>query len=163
MLVSIIPSLIERLLRTAEDNLTEIAVHDGIPVTDQPDIRALYIAVEDPDTPGLEWATDASQDWATSGRDATREEAGDITCAAIAWNGNTGPDATRQAREEAYEIVAKFGTVLRADPTLDGLPGLLWVSLGTRFRHGAVQGTQGAECHLIFTIHFEAYLGAVTT
>lgn len=151
MATSVLPALIDAVVAAARTNLPNVLVFDGVGVTDDPG-DFLMIGVEDPDLEGAAFSADTRQDWAAAGTGAPRDEQGEITCAALSWNGDGNPKA---ARDGAYAIAAAVEDLLRANPSLD-VAGLLWTSFGSSSQLSQAQGSGGASALLVFRINFRA-------
>lgn len=152
MATSVVPALIDALVSTATTALPNTLVFDGIGVTDDPG-NFLMIGVEDPDIEGAAFSSDAKQAWANANY-STRDEEGEITCAALSWNGN-GYEGVKAARDGAYAIAAAVENLLRANPSL-GVDGLLWTGFGSSSQLSQAQDSQGASALLVFRINFRA-------
>lgn len=154
MAVSALPALIDALVVATGPALPDWNVYDGIGLfgisSDPGD--TLMIGVDDPMSPNPLQAASAQQDWAGTGQDADRDEEGDITCAAFAWNGDGDQKAARDAVYGAAETLAG---ICRNNPSL-GLPTLLWTSLGTSADLTQNQDNSGASALLVFQIHYRA-------
>ncbi len=151
MATSVVPALIDALIATATEALSDTIVSDGFGVTDDPG-NFLMIGVEDPDSEQAAFSADTKQEWATADRAGTRNEIGEILCAAVAWNGDADMKA---ARDAVYAITAALEVALRTTPAL-GLDGLLWTSFGTSTQFSQAQGETGAAAMLVFRIAFQA-------
>lgn len=154
MIVTVVPALIDALVQLADDAVGGgVVVSDGFAVTNDPGAY-LQIGVEDPDLTGYTTSASATQRWATAGGTKSRDEEGDITCAALGWDGDGDPKA---ARDGALEAVITFGEALRADPTVGGVQGLLWTEFGSGFELNQAQTAEdGAVAQLLFRIHYRA-------
>jgi hypothetical protein len=155
MATSVVPRVIDALIQLAKGQLTDVQVYDGYPVSESPDRDLLLIGVEDPDATGFEVASSSEQSWAQAGY-RQRSQTGDVTCAALSWNGNG--DA-KDARDRAYATVAAVESLLREDPTLGLVPeaaAVLVASYGARETLSQIQDEHGATATVAFTVHFEA-------
>lgn len=152
MATSVVPDLIDALV-TAAGAALSVTVYDGIGVTDDPG-DFLMVGVEDPDLEGAAFSADVKQEWAAVGTGAPRDETGEITCAALSWNGN-GYAGVKQARDGAYAITEAVENLLRANPSL-GVAGVLWTGFGTTSQLSQAQDAQGASALLVFRINFRA-------
>lgn len=154
MATSVVPDLIDALLALARSDAVAIVpnsnVFDGVGVTQDPG-NFLMVGVEDPDME-VAFAAEARQAWSGVGTGAPRDEEGDITCVAVAWNGDGDAKA---ARDAAYAIAAALEDALRDNPSL-GVSSLLWTGFGSSSQLSQAQGTGGASSILIFRIHFRA-------
>lgn len=155
MATSAVPLVIDALLALgrsdAVPSVPAALVLDGLAVTLEPG-NYLMVGAEDPDTDGAAFSAEVRQDWAAMGPYAPRDEGGDVTCVALAWNGDGDQKA---ARDAVYDIVNELADACRANVTL-GIDQLLWASLGTTGQLSQAQGENGASAYLIFRIHFEA-------
>lgn len=151
MATSVVPALIDALIAAADTALPDTLVSDGFGVTDDPG-DFLMIGVEDPDTEQSAFSADTKQEWATADRSGVRNEVGEITCAALSWNGDGNQKA---ARDAVYAITAELEDALRATPAL-GLSGLLWTSFGTSTQFSQAHDATGAVAMLVFRIAFQA-------
>lgn len=150
MATSVVPALIDALVSTFTSAITTARVYDGFGSTEDPG-DFLMVGVEDPDLEGSAFAADVTQDW-TNANTTARSESGDITCAALSWNGNTDQKA---ARDAVYAVLAAAETALRNNPSV-GLANVLWTSFGTNLQLSQNQTTTSALAMVIFRIHFEA-------
>ena len=153
MATSVVPALIDALVTQLTAALPNVLVIDGVGVTENPG-DFLMIGVEDPDQESAAFSADVRQSWAGLGAKA-RDEEGEITCAALAWTGNSDPTAQKAARDAAYAILATVENTLRTTPTL-GVAGVRWVSFGTQLTLSQAQGTAGADALVVFRINFQA-------
>lgn len=152
MPTSVVPAVIDALIVTATDALSDVQVYDGYGITADPG-DFLMVGIEDPDSDGAGFSADSRQQWANANYTA-RDEEGDITCVALSWNGDG--DA-KLARDTAYAITAQLEDALRANPSL-GVESLLWTGFGSTAQLSQAQGTGGASALLTFRIHFRARL-----
>jgi hypothetical protein len=152
-IVSVIPGLIDALIARAADALPDRVVADGFHTgADAADF--LEVGVEDPDLTGFTTSADSAQSWAhATGRG--RDEEGDLACAAVSWSTDGDPRAARQA---AFETVAAVSAIIHADPTIGGVPGLLWTVFGARLEYHHGQTDDGAVAQVLFQIHYRARL-----
>jgi hypothetical protein len=156
MATSVIPALIDALLTSARAALQQpeanpaVRVYDGFGLTEEPG-DFLMIGVDDPDVETAANSANSEQEWPHVGH-VTRDERGEITCAAVSWNGDADPKA---ARDGAYAITAELEDLLRADPTV-GVAGVLWTSFGTSTELTQQQDKDGASAILIFKVAFMA-------
>ena len=150
--VSAVPDLIDALV-TLGQSVAGVTVYDGPGDSDDPG-DYLMIGVDDPDSPATPKSADTQQDWALLGYEA-RDEEGDITCAALSWNGDAG--GQKAARDAAYAVIANFGAALKANPSL-GLDHVLWTSFGTTTSLSQLQSADGVLALVTFTVHFKARL-----
>ena len=82
----------------------------------------------------------------------TKQEPGEVTCAAVSRRGDTNIPA---ARARAYTIVSAAEDLLRTDMQLGGLVMHAYVS-GDRY--SPVQTGQGAKVRIVFTVTYLAQL-----
>src|SRR5689334_3843760 len=98
MATSAVPALIDALVSAADAALSNVAVYDGVGNSDDPG-DFLMVGVDDPDRTDDVASASATQQWAGVGNASARDEEGDVTCAALSWNGNSNQ---KQARDGAY-------------------------------------------------------------
>lgn len=150
MATSVIPGLMDAIIATAEDVL-EIRVVDSIGHANDPG-DYLMVGVEDPDVEGYTVSARSAQDWANANY-TSRDEEGDVTCAAYSWNGDTDQKA---ARDAVYATAAALEQSLRENPP-QNLPDVLWTSFGVSGSElNQIQDKNGAAALLLFSIHFKA-------
>lgn len=152
--MSVVPALIDALVQKAAAALPAVLVSDGFTLTEDPG-DFMMIGVEDPDNEGFETSADSQQEWAHANHTA-RNQTGDITCAALSWNGNSDQKA---ARDAAYRLTSALATLLRNDPSLGLVPGsasMLVASFGTREQLIQTKDEKGALSLVVFTVHFQA-------
>lgn len=150
MSTSAIPDVIDALVTACTSALTNISVYDGWGVSDDPG-DFLMIGVDDPDANNETNSGSSQQDWANA-TGTKRNESGDISCAALSWNGDSDQKAARTA---VFATTAAVEDVLRSDYTL-GLPTLLWTSYGTSTQLTQSVNSTGAMALVVFKVHFEA-------
>ena len=150
MATSVVPALIDAVVAAARTNLPDTNVFDGFGNTSDPG-DFLMIGVEDPDTDDAAFSADTKQSWANANH-TTRDESGELTCAALSWNGNGDQKA---ARDAVYAITAAVETFLRDNPPLN-VAGVLWTGFGSSSQLSQAQGDGGAVAQLIFRIDFRA-------
>ncbi len=155
---SVIPVLIDALV----DNLPAV-VPSGVIVLDSYDTSNdspndfLMVGVADPlsETPGQ--AAFSQQVPATIGSSRSRDEMGQVACAAV---GTDGGGRMRSARASAYAIAAAVETWTRtADRAVAalGLPGLLLLEYGADTQYlQNVTSEDGAVATVVFRIAFKA-------
>lgn len=149
MATSAIPALIDALVLKLTNALPGIIVSDGIGnFGDTGDF--LMIGVDDPDKPDAATTASSQQAWASANH-TTRDESGEITCAALSWNGDAGAKA---ARDAVFATCAAVENLLRQNPSLD-VPGLLWTSYGTNTTLTQDQ-TTSATAMVVFSVYFRA-------
>ena len=153
---SVKPSLRAALVTQLETALAPVEVRYGYGFTDSQTGTAVMVGATDPFGEGDQDTTDSSsQDWASTGSGARRDETGDIQCVAMSWTGNTGETGVQQAYEAAYSAAAGVETYLRSNPTVGGVSGLLWAEFGTESAAREFDDN-GPVCLLQFSIHFRA-------
>lgn len=150
MATSALPVVIDALLSLA-NSLETVNVFDGFGVSDDPG-DYLMIGVDDPNAVDSANGASSQQSWQHVGHQ-TRNEEGEIICAALSWNGDGD---LKSARVSAFAITALLENALRADPTLGGI--CLWTGYGTQTDYITSQGDTGAECLVVFRIMFKAYI-----
>lgn len=150
MATSVVPALIDAIVAQATVAITTATTYDGMGVTDDPD-NWLMVGIDDPDADGFADTAESSQSWAHVGH-TTRDEEGDITCAALAWNGDGD---LKKARDDAYAITAQVENLARTDPTW-GIAGILSSGFGSSTQLKQIQGQHGAAAMVVFRIHFRA-------
>lgn len=129
----------------------EVLVIDGFGVTDDP-TDFLMIGVDDPDSvDSPAYSGDVTQEWANANYTA-RDEFGDITCAALGWNGDGDQ---KLARDAVRSITDQLEAAIRLNPPLN-LPTLLWTEFGTTLQLTQNQHDQGAEAIVVFHIKYRA-------
>lgn len=147
---SAIPAVIDALVAAATTALPNIKVYDGVGDSQDPG-DYLMVGVDDPDGTRPANAADSMQDWANATGTA-RNEHGDVTCAAVSWNGDGDPKA---ARDAVFATAAAVEDLLRANVSL-GVPTLLWTSYGTATKLTQASNSTGALAQLVFRVHYEA-------
>lgn len=150
--VSAIPEVIDALVTTARANLpATVIVSDGFITSDDPG-NFLMIGVDDPDNANSASTATSVQQWASTGLGGTTDEMGDVTCAALSWNGDGDSKA---ARDSAFATCAGLAVALRANPSMS-LPTLLWTRYGTSTTLTEDQTDNAAQALVVFTVHFRA-------
>lgn len=158
MAVSVVPALIDALVAAANESadLVDVDVYDGFGVSgDIGDF--LMIGVDDPDRTDNASSASSEQDWHDAGIDGERDEIGDVTCAALSWNGDGSDAGQKTARDAVFAIAEALAAACRANPSL-GVDSLLWTSYGTTTDLQQGQDANGAVALLIFRIHFQALI-----
>lgn len=152
MATSVIPQLIDALVAAATAALPDqgIVVLDGYGVTEFTG-NYLMIGIDDPYRPDASVSASSTQDWAHANY-TTRNEEGDVTCAAVSWSGDANQKTSRDA---AYATTAAVENLLRANPSL-GLTALLWTSYGTTTQLEQSQDEDGSWALVVFSVHFRA-------
>lgn len=154
---SCVPAVIDALLSAAaavtgdDQPLDGVLVIDGFGVTEEPG-DFLMVGVDDPDRTDAAYSASAEQQWAHANHTA-RDERGTVTCAALSWNGDGDQ---KLARDRVYAVAAALEDILRADPTLGAVDGLLWTGFGQSMQLTQNQDGQGALALLVFDIAFRA-------
>jgi hypothetical protein len=141
------PAAIDALaaLFAAAPGLSGVEVVDGPTVTGDPLHEALFVGYDgDPDGAGE--AVTFEQTWAGLGAKA-KDETFAITCAVVAWGGDT---AVREIRLRAFALLAEVENILRADPSV-GLPPPTVVAMASGSLVQA-QRQSGMECRIPFQI-----------
>jgi hypothetical protein len=85
------------------------------------------VGVDDPDQDDAANSADSVQSWANVGH-VVRDESGEVTCAALSWNGDSDPKA---ARDGVFALTAALEDLMRQDPTL-GLGPTVRTEFGTQ-------------------------------
>lgn len=147
MATSRAPAVIDALLALcrAAPGLDGVTVMDGPKVTGDP-LKAVVCIGWDADEDGDGAAVESSQEWAGLGAKA-RDETLQVTCAALAWHGET---TVKPVRDRAYALVAAVEQALRADPSL-GFPPPTVVALATGNAYQQ-QTSSGAQCRVVFVV-----------
>lgn len=158
MAVSAVPALIDALVSqaAASSSLDGVTVSDGYGISDT-SADLLMIGVEDPDVEGAAFSADVQQSWATVGSGAATDEAGSVTCAAVAWNGDAGNAGQKAARDRAYAIAEAVSDLCSADVDL-GVAALLWTRFGDSVQLMQNQDDSGSIAVVVFRVHFRARL-----
>ncbi|MCT9932449.1 hypothetical protein N5079_19800 [Planotetraspora sp. A-T 1434] len=140
------PAVIDALvaLLQAAPGLSGVTVFDGPTVT-AASIRDLITVGWDGDDDNDE-AVQSDQAWAGLGA-KSKDETLLITCAAIAWRGETD---VKPVRDRAYALVGEVETALRSDPSL-GFPPPTTVAFATGNAYQR-QTDGGAEARVVFTV-----------
>lgn len=146
MTTSRAPAVIDALVALcgAAPGLSGVKVHDGPQPTSDP-LKAVVCIGWDGDE-GNDEAVQSTQEWAGLGA-RSKDEALQVTCAAIAWHGST---TNKPVRDRAYELVAAVEDALRANPSL-GFPPPTVVALATGNAFQQQTGS-GAQCRVVFTV-----------
>lgn len=154
MATSAIPAVIDALLEQATATLPAILVLDGYGVTDDPG-DFLMVGVDDPDSEVAANSADSQQSRANVGQSGDRTEDGEITCAALSWNGAAGDVGAKAARDGVFAITSALEGLLRASPDL-GLGPTIWTNFGTQLELYQQQGEGGSSALVVFRIGFHA-------
>lgn len=150
MSTTAIPEIIDALVQLAKDTLDDVIITDGIGPSDEVG-KYLMVGVDDVDGESVFPTADSRQSWANIGH-VVRDETGDVTCAAMAWNGQNDP---KQARTDVFGLVGELEDALRGDPTL-GIRPQIRAEFGTSVELRQLQDEYGASATVIFQIHFDA-------
>ena len=170
---SLVPQIIDYLVAQAQASTVLGAdLPDPVIVLDGPEItgdtlaesRHLWIGGLPSATATEAVTASADQDFAFSDRGRTRNETGDIMCAADAWGGST---VLKTHRDACHAIVSAVELLLRGDPVSGG-PGdytmgdlVLWSQVAGPYEWTPRQTQDGAGMLCIFKITYEGRL--VTT
>lgn len=156
MAVSVVPALIDTLCTVAKAALEPaVRVLDGPGVTDDPG-DFLMVGVDDPNNADSPESGRSQTDWAALGQRA-RNQVGDITCAALAWNGDGNQKAARDAAYSYMEVLAALCTRPRQNPDClqELVPGVIWAVVGDD-RLTQDQYESGVMALVVFSVHFTA-------
>lgn len=153
MPVTTLYALLDALVAAARAALPAIAVYDSYGVTDDPG-DYLMIGVDDPDRPTAAASASVVQEPGPMGTGRPRDEEGEITCAALSWNGDGNPSA---ARAGCKTITDAMEALVRttAYPAL-GVSGVKALDFGSLFTLEQDQNDAGAMALVIFTVKFRA-------
>lgn len=157
--VSAVPDVVTALvtraagLQGAGGVLEFVTVTDGQGVTKDPGAY-LMVGVDDPDLYTDTNSAESAQDWANA-TGGTRTEVGEVTCVALAWNGD-GDQA--KARDDAFAIVAAIQNLCRPSgrPGDLGVATVLWTSCPGSVRLLQLSDETGALAQIVFTVQFRA-------
>lgn len=134
-----------------------VNVYDGQGASDDPGFF-LMVGVDDPDSDDEVDSAAGTLEWAGLGHKASKE-AGEVSCCAVAWVGESGSSAQQAAREAVRDIMTAVEATLRADPNLGGLvPGLNWVRYAGEFSLRQRSDSQGVRAVFSFRISYIASL-----
>jgi hypothetical protein len=156
MPATVVFDVLTALITQAKAHLPDIIVSDGLAITQDPG-SYLMVGIDDPEAVGLAVAAASQQQWATLG-DRQRDDNGVIHCVAESWNGDADPQAARDAVKATLDAVA---SLLNADPTLGGVPGLLWVGYGSSSTLTQAQTSNGAVARMVFQIGYRARIQTI--
>lgn len=150
-MASRVPELIDALVAEAkaDTELEGVRIADGAQVTEDP-VADWLVVGWDADPDGDFEAAQTVGGWSDLG--TGREEAFQLTVAAIANRGDTDVQA---ARKRAYEIGARVEAWLQASPSL-GLESLEAAIDGTRLQQGPTN--QGVSARLLLTVAGRAFV-----
>lgn len=146
MATSRAPAVVDALVALCEAAaaLDGVTIHDGPQPTSDP-LKAVVCIGWDGDEDN-DLAVETSQEWAGLGALA-KDESLLVTCAAVAWHGET---TTKPVRDSAYAMVAAVEDALRADPSLGfAPPTVVAMATGNAYQQ---QAGGGAQCRVVFTI-----------
>lgn len=149
MPASVVPALIDALVTNIA--AAGIRTFDGFGVSEDPGLNYVLVGVDDPDSDSMGFAADATQTWANANY-TSRDETGEVICAAVAWNGESDQKA---ARDAAYANLDTIAAMLKANPS-QGVAQLLWTSFGSRVQLSQDQNEKGANAIVVFRIHYRA-------
>jgi len=146
---SVIFGLIDALVDGFAAAVPGVQVYDGYGISDDPG-NFVMVGIDDPNSvigqSGMSRQTFAL----AAGR--SRDEEGEVTCAATCWDGSG--DA-RAARAALSAITVSLETWLRGHD-FQGLPTLLWVGYGSETQVLQELTDSGALATVIFRIAFRA-------
>lgn len=152
MSATVVLDLIDALVAQAPAQMPAgVQVYDFNSVSEDPG-DFLMIGVEDPDTEDADFSAESTQEWATALGNMDRDERGEVTCAALSWNGN-GNAVTARAAVKA--ILAGLATLLHTTPAL-GVEGALWTGFGSRMTVNQIASEDGVRVLVVFRIAFVA-------
>lgn len=156
--VSVVPQAIDALVALAREDLGDLAsTYDGEGASDDPG-DFLMIGVEDPDSEAMSLSAETDQDWASIGAASNAfQEEGTITCAAVAWTGDSGQTAQKIARDKAYAIIAALSKATSADATLGLGPWFVGRVIGHQ-NLSQMTHDQGVTALVVFQFRFAARL-----
>lgn len=130
-----------------------VTVYDGFELGSEVS-NFLMIGVDDPDSDASAASASSSNDYASTGPSAAYNEAGKVTCAAMAVDPDGNP---KTARDTAFAICGALSAAIRANPTL-GVACLLWMKYGADTSLTQDQTDDGATALVVFSVYFRAYL-----
>jgi len=145
---SVIPTLIDALIAGFKTAVPGVQVFDGFGLTDDPG-DSVTVGADDPDAITGHAATSRQTFALAAGR--SRDEEGEVTCAATSKNGDGDP---KRARDSAFAMTNAIENWLRGADL--GLPTLLWVGYGSETNYIQDQDNTGAFATVIFRIAFKA-------
>lgn len=143
--------VIDALVTQYTSALTNFTVYDGVGASNDPG-NFLMVGVPDPDSEQTPTSAEASQEWAGLGARA-RDEAGSVTCCALAWNGETS--GLRDARSVIRGMLNTISALHRDDPTI-GIGAVMWTGLGQNIRIDQIQSDAGSMVLVVFDVMFKA-------
>lgn len=162
MTTAVVFDLISELVDTFATALPTVNVYDGQGGTDDPG-NFLMVGVGDPNSDEPATSASGSLTWAGLGHRSSKEGSESaparITCVALAWNGSTGNDAQKAAREAVRDISSAVEVALRTDPNLGGrVPGLNWVRYAGDWSLDQLSASDGTAAIFQFDITYIASL-----
>lgn len=144
--VSLVPALLDALVKTFSEALPEWIVSDGVFIGTERLDQVLEVGVEDPEgARNKTSAVRATSEWVGLGNRA-RDQNLTVNCSSMAVD--TAGDA-QAARNRAYQGVAGCQAELQRDPSIGGV--VVWARLGDEELFQA-QGKQGAIALVEFTV-----------
>ena len=154
---SVVPDIIDGLVYVATAALPAARVIDGYDLSEDPS-DMFMVGVDDPSSPT--WANVATSQakWANATKQG-RDESGEVTCAAISFNGNSDQ---QQARNTVYAMVNAVADAVRANHTLasgtypNGIPGVWETNVGASSKLTQILNDDGAVALLVVTVDFKA-------
>ncbi len=155
MAVSALPAATDALVTLSTAALPSVQVLDGGGVAGDPG-DYLMIGVDNPDSEDAASSANVQQVRATMG--GARDEAGEITCCAYSWNGDSGNAAQKAARDAAFATVEAVAAILRTTAPTLGLSVVLKTEFGERMDVSQAPTTKGTDCLIIFSV---AYLARI--
>lgn len=153
MAVSALPLLLSGLYDAAQAAMPGVNVYYGSGVSDDPG-DYLMVGVEDPDSTAFMNAASSTQDWASMGA-YSRNEEGDLNCAALSWTGDAGSEAQRDVVASAFDIVEATAALCKRGDDL-GVETVLWSSALTSTELTTMQADSGSLAMVMFTVHYKA-------
>lgn len=144
-MISTIPEVIDALVALGREQLPDVQVVDGQPVTSALDIVCIGFTGE-PGEPAVE-SIRGHEQLATE----PDLESYAITCLASSLRGDTDAKA---ARDRAYEMVNTIASAIADDQTLGGVAGYTRLSIESLTQQ---QVTNGAEATVRFVVAVDAF------
>lgn len=131
--------------------LPNVQVADGPQANSDPTQVWLFVGYDGGEASEDTEAAVSEQSWMAFAK--TKQEAGQVTCAAVAGRGDTDIVA---ARASAYAVVSAAEDALRADLSLGGVVSLqTYISSHTYI---PAQTQAGAKVRVVFTVTYQAQL-----
>jgi hypothetical protein len=149
---SMIPSVIDALISCLQGQ--SFTVIDGPGNTDDNIRSALFVGLNNPDSPDVIGAAVSDEQWAWLGHDV-RDETAQIHCLAEAWNGDADQKA---ARDTVFGTLTTVTTMIQNNPQLcpdndTSKPGtVMWVQSIGSLSFDQTQDANGAYARLGFDI-----------